>query len=66
MAGSDNMFELKCKLIEEIKMYLAIYDKAHVDHFRRNKKDAIFEAIGAALGVTGKFYFISVLKMWKQ
>ena len=38
-------------------MYPAIYDKAHADHFRRNKKDAIFEAIGAALGVTGKFYF---------
>ena len=56
MAGSDDMFEFKCKLIEEIKMYPAIYDKAHADHFRRDKKDAIFEAIGMALGVTGKFY----------
>ena len=62
MAGSDDMFEFKCKLIEEIKMYLAIYDKAHADHFRRNKKDAIFEAIGAALGVTGKFYFLFSIK----
>ena len=52
MVGSDDMFEFKCKLIEEIKMY-----PAHADHFRRNKKDAIFEAIGAALKVTGKFYF---------
>ena len=53
----DDMFDFKCKLIEEIKLYPAIYDKAHPDHLRRNKKDAIFEAIGAALGVTGKFYF---------
>ena len=45
-------------------MYPAIYYKARVDHFRRNKKDAIFEAIGAVLGVTGKFYFITVLNMW--
>ena len=50
------MFDFKCKLIEEIKLYPSIYDKAHPDHLRRNKKDAIFEAIGAALGVTGKFY----------
>ena len=57
MAGNDDMFDFKCKLIEEIKMYLAIYDKAHTDHYRRNKKDAIFEAIGAALRVTGKFLF---------
>ena len=54
------MFEFKCKLIEEIKMYPAIYDKALPDHFRRNKKDAIFKAIGAVLGVTGKIYFILV------
>ena len=64
MARSDDMFEFKCKLIEEIKMYPAIYDKAHTDHFRRNKKDTIFEAIGAALGVTSKFCFISVLNTW--
>ena len=51
------MFDLKCKLIEEIKLYPAIYDKANPDHSHRNKKDAIFEAIGMALGVTGKFYF---------
>ena len=60
MARSDEMFEFKCKLIEETKMYPAIYDKAHRDHFRSNKKDAIFEAIGAVLGVTGKIYFILV------
>ena len=64
MAGSDDMFEFKCKLIEEINMYPAIYDQVHVDHFRRNKKYAIFEAIGAVLGVTGKFYFISVFNTW--
>ena len=55
MAASDDMFEFKCKLIEDIKMYPAIYDKAHADHFRRNKKDTIFKGIGAVLGVTGKF-----------
>ena len=60
MAGSDEMFKFKCKLIEEIKMYPAIYDKAHPDHFRRNKKDVILDAIGAVLGVTGKIYFIVV------
>ena len=58
MARSDEMFEFKCKLIEEIKMYSAIDDKAHPDHFRRNKKDTIFEAISAVLGVSGEIYFI--------
>ena len=62
MAGNSDMFDFKYKLIEEIKMYPAIYDKAHTDHFRHNKKDAIFEVIGAALGVTGKFYFIFCIK----
>ena len=55
--ASDDMFEFKCKLIEELKLYPAIYDKANPDHSHRNKKGAIFEAIGVALGVTGKFYF---------
>ena len=45
MAGSDEMFEFKCKLIEEIKMHPAIYDKAHLDHFRRNKKDQFSESV---------------------
>ena len=56
--ASDDMFDFKCKLIEEIKLYPTIYYKAHPDHLRRNKKDSIFEAIGAALGVTGKFYIL--------
>ena len=56
--ASDDMFDFKCKLIEEIKLYLAICDKAHVDHSHHNKKDAIFEAIGVTLGVTGKFHFL--------
>ena len=55
--ASDDLFEFKCKLIEEIKLYPSIYDKAHPDHSWKNKTDAIFEAIGVALGVTGKFYF---------
>ena len=58
MAASDDMFKFKCKLIEEVKLYQAIYYKAHTDHSCHNKNDAIFEAIGAALGVTGKFYFL--------
>ena len=55
--ASDDMFDFKCKLIEEIKLYPAIYDKVNLDHLRRNKNDAIFEAIGAALVITGKFLF---------
>ena len=58
------MFDFKCKLIEEIKLYPAIYDTAHPDHLCRNKKDAIFEAIGVALGVTGKFFFYSQSNTW--
>ena len=64
MARSDEMFEFKCKLIEEIKIYPAIYDKAHPDHSRRNKKDAIFEAIGAVLGVRGEIFFIFLSNTW--
>ena len=50
------MFDFKCKLMEEMKLCPAIYNKANPDHLCRNRKDAIFEAIRVALGVTGKFY----------
>ena len=55
--ASDDMFKFKCKLIEETKLYPAIYNKANPDHSQRNKTDTIFEAIGATLAVTGKFCF---------
>ena len=31
-----------------------MYDKAHVNHYKHNKKQEIYDTIGAALGVTGK------------
>ena len=41
----ENMFEVKCKTISEIKLHLVIYDKAHRNHFKKNIKDPIFDGI---------------------
>ena len=43
---------------------LHIYDKAHVDYYKQNKKQEIYDIIGTALGVTGKFICKLHKNMW--
>ena len=52
---ADEEFELKCRLIEEMQLYPLIYDKAHPFHYKKEKRDEIFDSIGAILGITGLY-----------
>ena len=54
-AQQDDDFEFKCNLIEEVREWPAIYDKAHPDHCDRIKRDNIWEQIALNLGKDGKF-----------
>ena len=42
-------FRLKCSIIDEIKEYPVLYDKAHPSHFKQDYKEEIYERIGSAL-----------------
>ena len=41
----ENMFEVKSKIISEIRLHPVIYDKAHRNHFKKNIKDPIYDGI---------------------
>ena len=47
-------FRLKCSIIDEIKEYPVLYDKADPSHFKHNCKEEIYERIGSALDMKGK------------
>ena len=47
--------DLKCKLIEEMRSHLHIYDMAHKDHSNKHKKDQSYHEIGAIIGMPGGF-----------
>ena len=51
-------FRLKCSIIDEIKEYPVLYDKAHPSHFKHDCKEEIYERIGAALDMEGNRIFI--------
>ena len=46
-------FRLKCSIIDEIKEYPVLYDKAHPSHFKQDCKEEIYERIGSALDMEG-------------
>ena len=48
----------------EVRNYPCIYNKAHVDHYKQNKKQENYDIIGTALGVTGNFIYKLHNKMW--
>ena len=60
MEDIADMFAFRCNLMDEIRNYPCIYDKAHVDHYKRNKKQEIYDIIGTALGVTGTIILFSI------
>ena len=64
MDNISDMFSFHCNLINKIINYPSIYDKAHVDHYKQNKKQEIYDIIGTALDVTGKFIYKLHNNMW--
>ena len=45
---------MKELLIELVKERQFLYDKAHRDHFRKNKKDEAWDKISKILGIPGE------------
>ena len=66
MEDITDMFSFRCNLIDEIRNYPCIYDKAHVDHYKRNKKQEIYDIVGTALGVTGRIILFSIITCGKN
>ena len=50
----DDDYQLKCDLIEEIKLHPVIYDKANPNPYKRNVKEQEYDAIGVILGIDGE------------
>ena len=46
-------YQLKLPIIEEMQNYPLIYDKANLHHYRRDKRQKIFDDTGAILGIEG-------------
>ena len=59
-----DMFSFHHNLINEIQNYPCTYDKTHVGHFKCNKKQEVYDIIGTALGVRGKFISKFHNNMW--
>ena len=53
-------FWLKCSIIDEIKEYPVLYDKAHPNHFRRDHKEEVYEQIGTALDLEGNRFLLYI------
>ena len=52
--GREADVEVKNLLIDLVKQHPAIYDKSHLDHFRVNLRNEIWDEIGKILDVPGK------------
>ena len=59
-AEREAEFRLKCSIIDEVKEYPVLYDKAHPNHFKCDHKEEVYERIGSALDLEGNriFYYI--------
>ena len=51
---TEDDYQLKLRIIEEMQNYPLIYDKANPHHYRRDKRQKIFDDIGAILGIEGE------------
>ena len=51
-------FLLKCYIIDKIKEYPILYDKANPSHYKCDCKEKVYERIGAALDIEGNTIFI--------
>ena len=47
-------FEVKNLLIDLVQQHPAIFDKSHLDHFRTNLRNEIWDNIGKILSIPGK------------
>ena len=55
-AEAQKEFDLKCKLIEEMRSHLhMICDMAHKDHSNKHKKDESYHEIDVIIGMPGGF-----------
>ena len=54
-AEAQREFDLKCKLIEEMRSHPHIYDMAHKDHSNKHMKDQSYHEIGVIIGMPGGF-----------
>ena len=54
-AEAQREFDLKCKLIKEMRSHPHIYHTAHKDHSNKHKKDQSFHEIGVVIGLPGEF-----------
>ena len=54
-AEAQREFDLKCKLIEEMRSHPHIYDMAHKDHSNKHMKDQSYHEIGVVIGMPGGF-----------
>ena len=50
---NDN-YQIKCDLIEEMKLHPVMYDKANSNHYKCNVKEQEYNAIGVILGIDGE------------
>ena len=50
----DDNYQLKCDLIEEMKLHPVTYDKANPNHCKYNVKEQQYNAIGVILGIDGE------------
>ena len=57
-------YQFKLHIIEEMQNYPLIYHKANPHHYQRDKRQKIFEDIGAILGIEGKCF--SMIQNGKQ
>ncbi|MCG8620590.1 MAG: MADF domain-containing protein [Proteobacteria bacterium] len=60
-AEREAEFRLKCSIIDEVKEYPVLYDKAHPNHFKCDHKEEVYERIGTALDIEGnEIYYITM------
>ena len=50
----DAEFNLKVKIINEVKQRPLIFNKAHPKHYLRAQREKEFDTIGTVLGISGK------------
>ena len=55
MAQSDNDFQLRCQIIEEVKDRPLLYNKGHPKYQINSVRAEEFAHIGVAVGKTGKY-----------
>ena len=59
-AEREAEFRLKCSIIDEIKEYPVLYDKAHPNYFRRDHKEEVYKRIGTALDLEGNRFLLNI------